>query len=131
VKTAALGFLVAVLLLASAGAHAFLGWPPFRALLAEAGVDASVAGALAAGWYFGSAAMACFGAIALHQAWRRARRRPVARGPLWVIAVVYLVYGTSAYALRELNPHFLLFVVTGSLVGCFALLCPEDRAQGG
>lgn len=48
-KSAFLGFFTALLLIASAAAHAFLGWPQLRLLLEPAGVGADVLGALAVG----------------------------------------------------------------------------------
>lgn len=66
--------------------------------------------------------MLAFGGIVLHQAVRRLRGREVQAGPLWVTSAVYLVFGLSAYLLRDLNPHFLLFVATGVMVGLFAYL---------
>lgn len=121
-KTALLGFFTALVLFASAAAHALVGWPQLRRSLDAAGLDAAVIGALAVGWIFGSASMLAFGGIVVHQAVRRSRGREVHPAPLGVISVVYLVYGLSAYLLRDLNPHFLLFVVTGVLVGLFAYL---------
>lgn len=125
-KTNALGILTALLLVASAAAHAFLGWPAFRGPLAAAQVDADVVAALSIGWYFGSVSMLGFGVIVLHQALRRRAGRPVQPGPLWAIAVLYLGFGTTAFLARGLNPHFLLFAVTGLLVGLFALLAGRD-----
>jgi hypothetical protein len=122
-----LGFLAGLLLVASAGAHAFLGWPPFQSLLEQAGVDADVTAALGVGWYFGSVAMLAFGVIVLHAALQalKGRRAPV--GVLWIIAAAYTVYGLTVYVARDFNPHFLVFVVTGLLVGAVAALSRRRR----
>lgn len=118
-KTARIiGFLVGGILLLSAIAHA-MAWPQLAAALAAAGA-AELAGPLAIGWYFGSVAMAVFGLVVLTIAGRRADPAPVR----W-IAVGYLVFGLVAFFTRDLNPHFLLFVVTGLLLGLFALLARE------
>ncbi len=121
---AILGFLAALLLIASAFAHAFLGWPPFQASLDQAGVDAEVAAALRIGWYFGSLAMLAFGAIAFLAAARAIRGEQAANGSLWIIGTAYTLYGVVAYVVRDFNPHFLLFVVTGLLVASVAALKP-------
>ena len=57
----AIGILAGVLLVLSALAHAFLGWPAMLAGLTEAGAGDDLTGALAVGWYFGSMAMFVFG----------------------------------------------------------------------
>jgi hypothetical protein len=58
--------LVLGLLIFAAGfAHAFAGWPPLAAELANSGVDAGVRGALAVGWTFGSASMHGFGVLVI------------------------------------------------------------------
>ncbi len=119
-----LGLLAALLLIASAFAHAFLGWPPFQSTLDQAGVDAEVTGALEIGWYFGSLAMLAFGAIVFLAAARAIRGECAANGSLWVIGASYAVYGAVAYIVRDFNPHFLLFVVTGLLGASVAALKP-------
>jgi hypothetical protein len=63
-----------------------------------------------------------FGTIVLNQTFRRMRHQPIQVGPLWIIAIVYLVFGIGAYVWRDFNPHFLLFVATGGLVALFAHL---------
>lgn len=128
-KTAVLGFVTAALLLASALAHGLIGWPAFHQSLSAEGVDATLLGALAVGWYFGSAAMLAFAFIVASQAVRRLKGRPVDRSSLGGIAVMYLVFGSAAFVLRDFNPHFLLFVVTGVLVGAFGLLCARADAS--
>ncbi len=119
---AILGFLAALLLIASAFAHAFLGWPPFQSLLKQAGVEAEATAALEVGWYFGSLAMLAFGAIVFLAAARAIRGEQAANGSLWIIGAAYTLYGVVAYVARDFNPHFLLFVVTGLLVAAVAAL---------
>ena len=110
-----LGVLGGVLLLASGLAHAFLGWPPLGAALAEAGVGEELAGALAVGWLFGSMAMIVFGLVVL-----RIALRDVDPCTVRFIALGYLVFGVAAWLARDLNPHFLLFVGIGVLLALFA-----------
>lgn len=116
----ALGIAGGTLILLSALAHAFLGWPAMAGALAAAGAGEELAGALAVGWIFGSMAMAVFGLIVLETAVR-------GRGPAAVrfIAVGYLVFGLAAWLERDLNPHFLLFIATGVLLALFAFLRPR------
>ena len=110
-----LGIAGGALLVVSALAHAFLGWPALHAALAEAGAGDDLAGALAVGWYFGSMAMMVFGLIVLRIAIRDADTCTVR-----FIAVGYLVFGLAAWLSRDLNPHFLLFVAIGVLLAIFA-----------
>lgn len=114
------GFAGGALLVLSSLAHAFLGWPPFRAALRAADVDARLAGALAVGWYFGSVAMLTFGVIVLRAAWKLSEDAESARGPVKPIAIAYLLFGFSAFLMRDFNPHFLVFILTGSLLAGFA-----------
>lgn len=57
--------LAGIFMMLSAIAHGGFGWPPLRGRLSSAGVGEDLVGALAAGWFFGSAAMAAFGAVVL------------------------------------------------------------------
>jgi len=128
-KTTALGFLTGTLMLLSAVAHGLLGWPPFSGILAGAGLADNVIGALAVGWYFGSAAMLVFGGIVLRQAIRHHARKTIQAAPLWLIAVMYLAFGLIAFVARDFNPHFLLFVLTGLLVGLFNFLSSRGTTE--
>ncbi len=123
---AILGCLAALLLAASAFAHAFLGWPPFQSILEEAGIDANVTAALEVGWYFGSLAMLAFATIVFLAAARAIRGERANNGSLWIISAAYTGYGLVVYVARDFNPHFLLFVVTGLLVGAVAALKPSS-----
>jgi hypothetical protein len=102
-------------LLLSSLAHAFLGWPAMRQALADAGAGEEIAGALAMGWLFGSMAMVVFGLVVLRTATRDADPCAVR-----FIAVGYLVFGVAAWLARDLNPHFLLFIVIGAVLAVFA-----------
>jgi hypothetical protein len=119
-KTAIFGFVIAMLILASALAHALLGWPAMETSLAAQSIDRDLLGALAVGWYFGSASMLAFSFIVAVQALRRFKGASLDIGTLSSIAAVYVLFGTAAFILRSFNPHFLLFVVTGILVAAFA-----------
>ena len=110
-----LGVVAGILLLASAAAHAFLGWPAMASALGNIGASAALVGALAVGWYFGSVAMLVFALIVLQIAIRNADACPVR-----FVALGYLVFGLAAWLARDFNPHFLLFVGIGVLLALFA-----------
>jgi hypothetical protein len=128
-KTAALGFATASLLFASSLAHALLGWPAMEQALSTESIDPALTGALAVGWYFGSASMLLFAFVVGYHALRRLRGAVVDRVSLFGIAAMYVLFGSTAWAIRSLNAHFLLFVVTGLLVGAFAALCSQNRSS--
>jgi hypothetical protein len=119
---------VGVFLLLSSLAHAFLGWPQIRGELEAAGAPSNLVGAIAAGWYFGSAAMAALGAIVL-LSWRElSRQKSMAQAAAVVVAVAYLLFGTLAFLLRSFNPHFMIgFVAPGILLGIPAVFCSWRR----
>ncbi len=124
---ATVGLIGGIFLLLSSPAHAFIGWPALENLLASANFDAGTIAAIAVGWYFGSVAMATFGIIACDISWRWLRGQSPATLPMAVISGAYLAFGLTAYILRDLNPHFLLFVLTGLLVGVLPLACKRAR----
>jgi hypothetical protein len=127
VRTAALGYCTGVLLLAAALAHAFAGWPPLRAALDAQGVGPDIAGALAAGWLFGSAAMCAFGLVLMAMA-RDVRRGVLgSTAPAWVVAAAFGAFGFVAWVLRDFNPHFLAFIAMGALVAAFAAAARRGR----
>ncbi len=128
-KATLIGIFSGIALVASSGAHAFLGWPQFKPVLESVGLEAGMIAALSIGWYFGSVAMLAFGVIVLQQAVRRLRDRPVHPAPLWTISAAYSLFGAAAFIARDFNAHFLVFVGTGILVGLFALLASRDNAS--
>lgn len=118
----ALVLVAGLVILLSAYPHATAGWPSLRPALVDAGVDGDVVAALGIGWYFGSVAMAALGLTAilvfveLRRGHARARRFAV------VVAAAYLAFGLTAWLTRDLNPHFLIFVVPGALLLLGALI---------
>jgi hypothetical protein len=113
-RRASLAALVAVLTGLGAVAHAVLGWPPTRALLVVAGVDAGLVGALGASWLFGAIAMAMFAAICWHVAVLLRQGRPTFV-TLRIIGTGYLAFGIGAFGFRHFNPFFLGFAAIGLL----------------
>jgi hypothetical protein len=116
-----IGLIGGILLLLSSLAHAFVGWPLLRQTLETAGNAPDTIGATAAGWLFGSVAMAAFGVIVTIVAVGTLKGKRPTTMPAAVIAAAYLLFGVTAFIARDLNPHFLLFVATGVLVGVLAL----------
>jgi hypothetical protein len=113
-RRAGLASLVAALIGLSAVAHAVLGWPPNRAVLVSAGVDADLVGALGASWLYGSTAMAMFAAICWHVAVLLRQGREVFV-TLRIIGVGYLAFGIGALVFMRFNPFFLGFAAIGLL----------------
>jgi hypothetical protein len=120
--------LAGVLMMLSSLAHGTLGWRSMRDALESAGAGNDLVGALAAGWYFGSVAMAVFGAIVITSGLRLRRGDLSGVLPVRLIAAGYVLFGLGAFFGRNLNPHFLLFVLTGLLAGIPVLRTPP---QGG
>ncbi len=137
-------FAVGAVLLLSSGAHAFLGWPQIRLALTGSMVDPQLIAALSVGWHYGSVAMAAFGLIVLILWWRLGTRggggearggasgaadagggragAAGSRAVLLVIAAAYVAFGTAALLYRDLQPHFLLFIIPGLVLGVGAFM---------
>lgn len=103
------------LMLLSSIAHTALGWPAMAEALRAAGAPADLAGALSVGWYFGGATMVASGLIVLTSALRLRRRDLSGILPVRIVGATWLLFGVAALVARDLNPHFLLFVVLGGL----------------
>jgi hypothetical protein len=103
------------LMVLSAAAHGMLGWPAMRQALLQTGAGADLVGALGAGWHFGTASMAAFGAIVIVSASRLRRGDPSGAVFVKAVAACYVIFGTATFVVRGYNPHFLLFVLTGVL----------------
>lgn len=117
-----LGTLGGLLLVISSGAHAFLGWPPLGRDLSAGGIEAGVVRAVSTGWYFGSVAMLALGLLVLWMVGRARRGLAGGTGGAWIIAAAYGGFGAVAFVAQDLNPHFILFIVNGLLIGGFAAL---------
>jgi hypothetical protein len=108
-------FVAGATMLASAGAHALLGWPGLNTALQQTNVPADLVTGLAIGWYFGSASLLAFGLIVLVAARRVWRGDKTVGAYLWPIVILYLLFGLAALVATGFNPFFLLFVGTGVL----------------
>jgi len=110
-----LALIAGVFMLLSSLAHGLLGWPAMRGELAKVGAATDLAGALGAGWLFGSASMVAFGAIVIVAALRLRRGDRSGVFALRAIAASYLAFGAAAFVARGFEPFFLNFVVIGAL----------------
>lgn len=116
---ATLGMVAGALLVLSSAAHGLAGWPPFHHALHDTGAPGDVIAGLRVAWYFGSVAMLAFGILTLWAAIRLQRGQPVTFEAVQVVAVAYFLFGMVALLTQDLNLHYLLFIVTGVLVGGF------------
>ncbi len=115
-RRAWLAILGAVVLVASAAAHGFLGWPTLRAELSKGGVDKEITGALGVGWVFGSVAMLTFGGIAGYAGWSLLGGRLDGVVATRIVGIAYGLFGVTTFVLKDMNPHFLLFIATGAIL---------------
>ncbi|MCB1057575.1 MAG: hypothetical protein KDD11_18910 [Acidobacteria bacterium] len=126
---ALVGFVTGTLLVLSSFAHAFAGWAALEPALAEADVPADVIAAVRIGWHFGSVAMLCFGVMTLWLAFKVWHDRSVSTEAIQVVATAYCLFGLAAFVARDYKPHFLLFVLTGLLLGVFGFWRSGETRQ--
>jgi len=122
-------FVAGLLMIASAGAHALLGWPGLASGLIDLNAPADLMTGLALSWYWGSAALAAFGVIVLVAARRIWAGDATPANFLWPIAVVHLFFGLAALLATNFNPFFLLFIVLAALTAA-PLLGMRDGRSG-
>lgn len=112
--------------LASAGAHALVGWPTFAAALAALRADPETTAGLAVGWTFGSSAMGTYGVLVLG-GWNALRRgRAGGAAIVATIGASYFLFGAAALAYRFPQLHFVAFMVHGTLLVAGAWLARPD-----
>jgi hypothetical protein len=111
--------LAGVLLLGAAAAQGLAGWPALAAPLLAAGVPPERLLPLAAGWYFGTACIVGFAALAFASAFSRDGSLPVRR-VLGTVAAVWILFGATAMVLRDGNTHYLNFIGLGVFVAIAA-----------
>jgi hypothetical protein len=107
----------AVLMIAGAYGHGFLGRKVIDAELARYPIDEGVYTMLYVVWYFVSGCMLLFG-IAAIWAWLQARRgefRPMF--VVYLIAVLYVASGLGGLIYRHGDPFHYVFIVLGALLG--------------
>ena len=109
--------LAGILLVLSAGAHAFLGWPMVRSELQEFRAADGLLQDVGIGWLYGSAAMLTFAALVLTVWWWTRTGRVVAASVSALISLLYLGFGTWALVESAFDLNFLAFLVLGLLLG--------------
>ena len=116
-----LGIIAGVLLLASSGAHTFLGWTELAGRLARTGAPPDLVTGLHIGWAFGGAAMVILAFVAIATFVDRLRGGKAPLSHVIAIAVVYMAFGAWAIAESGGDLFFLgVFVVPGALLGIAA-----------
>jgi hypothetical protein len=114
-----------LLMLLSAYAHAFQGWPAMAEGLAPHPVDAEIRAALAIGWLWGSACMAGLGVLTLGSLPGLRRGERSARIAIAAAGLTWLLFGAGALWWRWPRTHFLAFVVLGAIVLAGLVLDPR------
>ncbi len=109
------GLIGGLLALLCAFPHAFGGWPTMAAPLMEAKVAADIQDSLMIGWRWGSFCMAGFGLILLAQGAKALKGQAVDRLSVGMVSLTYVVFGIWAMLVREFNPFFSVFILTGVL----------------
>ena len=122
-----MGFVAGAILIASSGAHAFLGWPAIRLLLKRANVPNDLLGGVMVVWQFGGVAMLTFGCIVLWLFTQLINGRSMSLRPALLIGLAYVAFGVWALAIGGLSPFFLLFIIPGLLLVA-AATWPSARA---
>lgn len=122
-----LGFVAGAILVASSGAHTFLGWPAIRKLLRDAHVPNDLLGGVMVVWQFGGVAMLTFGCIVLWLFTQLINGRSMSLRPALLIGLAYVAFGIWALAMGGLSPFFLLFIIPGLLLVA-AATWPSSRA---
>jgi hypothetical protein len=103
-----------LLLLLSACAHAGLGWPAMREELTKVSASPDLMASMSIGWYFGSTAIAAFGAIALSAALGAVTAAGRVFYASLIVGLAYGDFGLATYAIYR-EALFLGFVVIGLL----------------
>ena len=116
-----LGVIAGVMLLASSGAHTFLGWKELSERLARTGAPQDLVAGLHIGWAFGGACMVILAFVALTTFIDRLRGGKAPLSHVVAIAVVYMAFGAWAIAESGGDLFFLgVFVVPGAMLGIAA-----------
>ena len=105
--------LAGVVIVLSAGAHSFLGWPSIAGRLSATNTPADLVRGLRIGWQFGGVAMLAFGAIVLMTFAPKGGPRSTRSAML--IGVLYVAFGAWALASTR-DPFFFIFLVPGVLL---------------
>ena len=126
-----LGLVAGIFVILSSAAHSLLGWPQLRIKLTESGAPSDLIVGLSVGWHFAGVAMMVFGIIVVLQFTDALRQRAVSLRPSLVIAIAYLIFGTWALTVSNLDPFFLIFLIPGTmlLIGAWGRAGPSPAAD--
>jgi hypothetical protein len=107
-----LGLIGGGLILVSSAAHSLGGWPAIASDLAKTNAPADLVTGIAAGWYFGGAAMLIIGVTVVLQFLEVRRNSSASLRATQVAGLVYLAFGLGALTMtREMFSA--LFIVPG------------------
>lgn len=107
-----LGFIGGALILVSSAAHSFGGWQGIGAELAKTNAPPDLVTGLAAGWYFGGAAMLIIGVTVILQFLEVRRNPSTSLRATQAAGLVYLAFGFGVLAMTH-EPFAALFIVPG------------------
>ena len=107
-----LGFIGGGLILVSSAAHSFGGWPAIASELAKTNAPADLVTGIAAGWYFGGAAMVIIGVTVVLQFVEFRWIPSVSLRATHVAVLFYLAFGLGALAITR-EAFSALFIVPG------------------
>jgi len=110
------GIVAALLIMANGVLHTTVGWKSMRDHLAATNAPADLITGLTLGWIFGGVAMFGFGSIAIASLVARRANVAASRGPLVIIALVYILFGIGALIFSGFDPFFLVFIVPGLML---------------
>lgn len=108
-------FAAAVFMGFSAFVSAIVSVPHFREDMEEINVRPTLLGAVMLGLHFSTMAMFALTCLVLVAAFRSLRSGAIARAPLLIIAVTYLVFGVAAY-LTTGSHHTLGYIFISVLI---------------
>lgn len=109
------GLVGSVVMLLSSIPHSLMGWPAQRQILLQSRVPAEAITGLSIGWYFGGAAIAVFGLIALVSFLQVLRGHAPHMRATRIIGVAYTAFGLWAWFITG-EPFALVFIGPGLLV---------------
>jgi heme A synthase len=110
-----LGVAAAVLIIASSGMHAFIGWPSVLSGLRTTNSPPDMIQGLGLNWILAAVFMWTLGLIALKTFADRLRARPAVLWPTALMSAVYVLFGIGAIVVSK-NPFFLIFIVPGVML---------------
>ncbi len=122
-----LGFVAGITFILSSAAHSLLGWRRLSEALVAARAPRELIAGLAIGWHFAGSSMLVFGCTVLWLFSARRRRRDLSLRPAQLIAVLYIVFGSWAFVISDMQPFFLIFIVPGMMLAVAAW--GEESAQ--